>query len=107
MVSGFFDRVLKANPLPSNYGEAKTSDSVASAMPAASGTKGKAANVDASKARPGMTWEQVRTREGVADDGRVRRDMFKGPAPLFERLDTNHDGALSKEDFDAAVQRNP
>lgn len=107
MVNRFFDRVLKAKPLPSNLGDAQTSDSVASAMAAAPGTKGKAAKAGASKARPGMTWEQVRAREGVGADGRVLRDNFKGPAPLFERLDTNRDGALSKEDFAAAGEPNP
>src|SRR5262249_24598355 len=48
---------------------------------------------------PGLTWEQVRNREGVPDDGRVPRDKFKGPPALFDRLDRNHDGFLSKEDF--------
>ncbi len=104
MVSGFFDRVLKAKSLPSNQGEASTSESVASAMAAAPGTKAKAG---APTTRAGMSWEQVRIREGVAADGRVLRDTFKGPAPLFERLDTNRDGALSREDFGGEVRPNP
>jgi acetyl esterase/lipase len=103
MVSSFFERVLKAKTMPSNLGEAKTSESVASAM-AAPATKAKAGTPTAPT---GMTWEQVRTREGVADDGRVPKDKFKGPAPLFERLDTNRDGALSKEDFKHMIQPNP
>jgi hypothetical protein len=52
------------------------------------------------KGRPGLTWEQVSRREGVAADGRVARDKFRGPPPLFDRLDRNRDGFLSKEDFD-------
>jgi acetyl esterase/lipase len=35
MVGGFFERVLKADPLPPNRGPAKTSDSNASSTPAA------------------------------------------------------------------------
>jgi acetyl esterase/lipase len=97
MVSAFFDRVLKANPPPSNRGEAKTSESLASAMPAAAAGK---AGAGAPKGASGMTWEQVRSREGVADDGRVPRSQFKGPPALFDRLDRNRDGALTKADFD-------
>lgn len=35
---------------------------------------------------PGFSWEQVRTREGVADDGRIPRDKFKGPPRLAARV---------------------
>lgn len=97
MVSAFFDRVLKAKTPPSNSGEAKTSESVASAMPAAPKNK---ATPGAQNGRPSFTWEQVRTREGVAEDGRVPRDKFKGPPPLFDRLDRNRDGVLTRQDFD-------
>ena len=37
--------------------------------------------------------------EGVAEDGRVTREQFKGPPTLFDRLDRNRDGVLTKEDF--------
>jgi acetyl esterase/lipase len=94
MVAAFFDRVLKAKPLPSNRGEAKTSESNASPAPAA--TKGKAGTP---KGAGATSWEQVRRIEGVADDGRVPREKFKGPPALFDRLDRNRDGALTKEDF--------
>jgi acetyl esterase/lipase len=98
MVSDFFEMKLKAKPLPANCGEAQTSASDASAAgPAATGPAG----VAASTGRPRMTWEQVSKREGVAADGRVTRQQFKGPVPLFDRLDRNHDGVLTKADFDA------
>lgn len=94
MVRGFFDRVLKARTLPSNLGPATTSVSEASAAPAA--PKGKSG---AGKGAGTMTWEQVRRIEGVEDDGRVARHQFKGPAAMFERLDRNGDGFVSKADF--------
>lgn len=98
MVSAFFESHLKSMALPSNLGAAKTSESAAStggAMPAAKGKTDTAAPAG-SRA---MSWEQVRRIEGVADDGRVPRDKFKGPPAMFDRLDRNRDGALSKEDF--------
>jgi acetyl esterase/lipase len=90
MVSAFFDAHLKSTPPPSNLGEAKTSESIASAERRGTG---------APPGRPAITWGQIRTREGIADDGSVPRARFKGLAPLFDRLDRNRDGALSKEDF--------
>jgi acetyl esterase/lipase len=94
MVIDFFDRVLKANPLPSNLGPAKTSDSDASPAPAAA--KG---NAGAPRRAGNMGWEQVRRIEGVDNDGRVSRNQFRGPPAMFDRLDRNRDGFVSKEDF--------
>jgi acetyl esterase/lipase len=94
MVAAFFDRVLKAKPLPPNLGPAEVSDSNASPAPAAA--EGKAG---APRGAGSMSWEQVRRIEGVEDDGRVARNQFKGPAVLFDRLDRNRDGFVSKEDF--------
>jgi acetyl esterase/lipase len=96
MVGNFFDRVLKAEPFPSNLGPAKTSDSIAS--PASGGIAGRTGS-------PGgvgnMGWEQVRRIERVEDDARVSRNQFRGPASMFDRLDRNRDGFVSKEDFSA------
>ena len=100
MVSAFFDQKLKAQPLPANLGAAQTSTSAASADGAR--PKGKA-GMTPPTGRPGLTWAQVSAREDVAADGRVPRDKFRGPPPLFDRLDRNHDGFLSKEDFDEAL----
>jgi hypothetical protein len=92
MVNEFFDRCLKGKTV--SGGEAVQTESVASAMPAR--------NTGGVQPGPRLTWEQVSRREGVAADGRVTRQQFKGPPPLFDRLDRNHDGVLSKEDFDDA-----
>jgi len=100
MVAGFFDRCLKGNAPPA--AAAEQTESEASAMPqlpqAGAGTPQRG---------PRLTWEQVRAREGVADDGRVTREKFKGPPPLFDRLDRNHDGVLTKEDFSDAEPARP
>jgi acetyl esterase/lipase len=97
MVNGFFDRCLKGTAAPD--AEAKQTESVASAMTQS--------GAGAQPRGPRISWEQVRAREGVAEDGRVTRDKFKGPPPLFDRLDRNHDGVLTREDFDEAPPAQP
>jgi Ca2+-binding EF-hand superfamily protein len=37
-------------------------------------------------------------------DRQVSRDEWKGPAEVFDRLDTNHDGSLTREEFAAGRQ---
>ena len=49
-----------------------------------------------------FTFDQIRAREDANGDGRVPREEFEGPPPLFDRLDRNHDGVLTKEDLDDA-----
>lgn len=52
---------------------------------------------DGGRRRP--TWEMISRREGVPVDGKVTREKWSGRPRLFERLDTNNDGVLSKADF--------
>ena len=92
LVNDFFDNCLKKTTVTA--GGAVQTESVASSIPAA--------NAGAQRG-PRLTWEQVSRREGVAADGRVTREQFKGPPPLFDRLDRNHDGVLTKDDFDTAA----
>jgi acetyl esterase/lipase len=96
MVRAFFERHLKSKSPPSNHGQAGSSESVASAPGL---TPSGNAAFSPPTGRPRITWEQVCTREGVAEDGRVTREQFKGPPALFDRLDRNRDGVLTKEDF--------
>ena len=35
------------------------------------------------------------------NDGRISRDEWKGPAEVFDRLDANHDGFLTREELQA------
>ena len=48
--------------------------------------------------RPRITWERV-SRDDANGDGKVTREEFKGPPKLFDILDRNHDGVLTKENF--------
>jgi Ca2+-binding EF-hand superfamily protein len=45
-------------------------------------------------------WSWLAARHDVALDGKITRQEFKGDPDLFERLDRNHDGELTSEDFD-------
>ncbi|MFZ5830867.1 MAG: alpha/beta hydrolase fold domain-containing protein [Planctomycetota bacterium] len=93
MVNGFFDRSLKSDePGP-----------VTAIQTESDATDGAQAGAPPTGRGPGLTWEQVRAREGVSADGRVTRDQFKGPRPFFNRLDRNGDGVLTKEDFDGTT----
>ena len=42
----------------------------------------------------------VAARCGTDKGGDITRQAFRGPAELFDRLDRNHDGALTADDFD-------
>ena len=39
------------------------------------------------------------------DDGKVSKDEFRGPAPLFDRLDADKDGFVTKEETAAMAER--
>jgi hypothetical protein len=45
-------------------------------------------------------WQWLADRCDADGDGAVSRKEFPGPAELFERLDRDHDGRLTPEDFD-------
>lgn len=45
-------------------------------------------------------WEWIKTYCDKGDAGAIRRQSFHGPEALFDRLDRNRDGSLTKEDFD-------
>jgi thiol-disulfide isomerase/thioredoxin len=47
-------------------------------------------------------WNWLAKLHGVAADGAIAPAQFRGPRPLFDRLDRNHDGVLRADDFDAA-----
>lgn len=47
-----------------------------------------------------IPWEVIRQREDADNDNLVTRSEFKGPPPMFIRLDKNRDGVLTKDDFE-------
>lgn len=91
MVVGFFDRCLKNAALPIAIATQTTS-------------RASGALRDA-RAPARFTWKEVCRREGVSEEGRVSRAAFKGPPQIFNRMDTNHDGFLSQEDFNDDTNR--
>jgi hypothetical protein len=53
--------------------------------------------------RPGegrYGWRWLADRYDADRDGKITRAEFRGPTELFERLDRNHDGVLTADDFD-------
>ena len=53
--------------------------------------------------RRGIPWEAITRRDDKNGDGKVSKDEFSGPAPLFSRLDKNGDGMLTKEEHEGAT----
>jgi hypothetical protein len=46
------------------------------------------------------SWKWLAARYDPKKKGRITRQEFKGPGALFDRLDRNHDGVLTADDFD-------
>ncbi len=61
------------------------------------------ASAQETRFRPRVTFSQVLRREDANKDGKVKKDEFKASPKLFERLDRDRDGVLTKADFAAAV----
>ena len=92
-VNAFFDRWLKSAERPHAESKCTSSEAVGEA-----GTRpGPAGKDGTQKRRP--SFEQVKAREDADGDGRVTREEFKGPQPMFQRLDRTGDGVLTAEDF--------
>jgi len=94
-VGGFFDRWLRvAGPVTSEARQT-VSEAVERSLPNAPKRPGQGP-----QAGHRITFEQMKTREDADGDGRFTRAEFKGPPPLFRRLDRTGDGVLTKEDFE-------
>lgn len=46
------------------------------------------------------SWDWLAARFDTDKNGRITREEFQGPGELFDRLDRDGDGVLTKEDFD-------
>ena len=96
MVAGFFDRHLKTSSAERAAAEAITTESTAPAT----GTPQKQPPSQAA-GRRGIPWAFIVNRDDINKDGRISKEEFRGPPPLFDRLDRNHDGFITKEEHEA------
>lgn len=94
MVSAFFEERLKAGVTKV---EALTTESTADVAAMARDPRAAAKG----PARRGPAWEAITGRDDKDKDGKVSKAEFSGPAPLFERLDANHDGFLTRDEHEA------
>jgi acetyl esterase/lipase len=92
MVAAFFDARLKERDTKV---EALTTESTADA-PAAD-------QRPTAGPRRGIPWEAIAGRDDKNKDGKVSREEFSGPAPLFQRLDRNGDGFITREEHEAFI----
>ncbi len=97
MVSAFFDQTLKAKTAPTGTPEAKTTESTATASPSSD------ARPAANRTLPAFA--EILSRSDTNKDGKLSRDEFRGPPPLFLRLDRNGDGFFTREEHDAAAPK--
>lgn len=104
MVSAFFDTTLKAKAGGRAEVVALLTDSAAATSTTSrGGQRPGRPSMPTSGQRPGIPWTVVARRDDNDKDGKVTREEFSGPLPLFERLDLNRDGILSPADFEGTV----
>ena len=103
----FFDRALKGNASAANWPVATVSTVKAGPLPGAGNRPGFAPpgmGPQASGERPRISFDRILEREDANKDGKITRDEFKGPPPLFGRLDRDQDGVLTRKDFEGVAQ---
>ncbi len=111
MVAAFFDERLKSG---SKKVEALRTESTADPATLARDPR---ANMPARPNAPapgapgtqrrGIPWEAVLGRDDKDKDGKVSREEFSGPKQLFEIIDANHDGFITREEHEAFLSRAP
>lgn len=102
MVSAFFDERLKNT---SAKIEMLVTESTAD--PAMMERDPRKGGIPTAGARRGIPWEVVTGRDDKNKDGKVSKDEFSGPPPLFQRLDRNGDGMLTRDEHEAFIQGVP
>jgi acetyl esterase/lipase len=91
MVAGFFDGQFKAKTPPP--AETKTTESTAST---ASGAPGAPAGE-----RGIPSFDDILQRFDTNKDGKISHDEFRGPPALFDRLDRDKDGFVTRAEHEA------
>jgi acetyl esterase/lipase len=59
------------------------------------------------EARRGIPWAVVTGRDDKNKDGKLSKDEFSGPPLLFQRLDQNGDGMITREEHQALLKAWP
>ncbi len=98
MVNKFFDSNLKGPPGPR---EAVLTESLAPGL-GAEATRPRAFAGPDGGPRGWIPWEAVITRDDKDKDGKVSRQEFSGPPPMFDRVDRDRDGSITKEEHENA-----
>lgn len=99
MVSAFFDERLKSG---SAKIDALTTESVAD-VGTMEGDPRKGMPPQQGGVRRGIPWLVIAARDDKDKDGKVTREEFSGPAPLFKLLDKNSDGTLTREEHEGGA----
>lgn len=98
----FFNRHLKGDTSAAKWHKAKKS-SVKATEIEESPQHSTANNTQRRNGPP--SWEEVIQRSDSNKDGKISQKEFQGPDALFDRLDSNGDGILTKGEHDAFVNR--
>lgn len=96
LVSTFFDERLKST---STKVEALVTESTAD--PAMGESNPREGMPQPAGRRGGIPWQAITGRDDKNKDGKVAKDEFSGPPQLFQILDRDRDGFLTREEHEA------
>ncbi|EMI45559.1 lipase/esterase [Rhodopirellula sp. SWK7] len=97
MVNDFFDAKLKGNTAEATTAEATQSENTASVTESPRRVE--------TRPQGGMLqWDNVVSRQDSDKDGKISEDEFRGPAPLFERLDQDRNGYITRREHERLLE---
>lgn len=104
LVAKFFEKTLKAKTDSSSSPDATTSESTLRGSAPAPRPGDDANNRPAAGERGrSIPFDAILRREDANHDGKISRDEFQGPPPLFRRWDLNGDGILTRAEHEEAT----
>jgi acetyl esterase/lipase len=106
MVRDFFEQRLKSGAAAAVI-EATTSESKASSGPQTPGNPKQGTIPPGAQRGPGIPFDQVLSRNDKDKDGRLSREEFPGPPALFERMDANRDGYITRDEHERGFPVRP